>query len=282
MEHDGSLLAPQIPAPAPTPAGDPFGGKRRLRLKERAGAIGAALLALLAKLKVILLALGKIKLLTTSGSALVSVVAYSLFFGWEFAAGFVALIFVHEMGHVIQLRREGIKASAPMFIPFFGAVVWAKSLGENAVAEARVGLAGPILGSIGAGAVALAAVLLDSNFLRALAYTGFFINLFNLIPVVPLDGGRAVAALSPRAWLIGMPLLVAVTLLYPNFFLIIITFFCALETWRRWKERRANSLQTAAYYRVSRRARLYVAATYLSLIVLLAFGMHATYIARSL
>lgn len=278
MEHDGGLLAPQVPAPTR----DPFGGKRRSRLKERAGVIGAALLALLAKLKVVLLALGKIKFLTTSGSALVSVLAYSLFFGWAFAAGFVLLLFVHEMGHVIQLRREGIKASAPTFIPFFGAVVWAKSLGDNAAAEARVGLAGPILGSIGAGLVALAAVLTGSDFLRALAYTGFFINLFNLIPVVPLDGGRAVSALSPRAWLIGLPLLIGITLVYPSIFLIIITFLCAIETWRRWKERRQNSLQTAAYYRVKPRARLYVAATYLGLIVVLALGMHATYIARSL
>ena len=78
-----------------------------------------------------------------SRTALVSVAAYSLFFGWWFAVGFVILLFVHEMGHVIQLRREGIKASAPMFIPFMGAVIFAKSFGDNALSEARVGLAGP-------------------------------------------------------------------------------------------------------------------------------------------
>ena len=84
---------------------------------------------------------------------LVSIAAYSLIWGWKFAVGFVLLLFVHEMGHVIQLRREGIEASAPMFIPFLGAVVWAKSLGDNAAAEARVGLAGPVLGSLGAAAL---------------------------------------------------------------------------------------------------------------------------------
>ena len=93
------------------------------------------------------LLLPKLKLLATAGTALVSVAAYSLFWGWEFAAGFVVLLFLHEMGHVIALRREGIKASAPMFIPFLGALITAKSLGENALAEARVGLAGPILGT---------------------------------------------------------------------------------------------------------------------------------------
>ena len=97
--------------------------------------------------RALLLVLPKLKLLTTSGTALVSVAAYSLFWGWEFAAGFVVLLFLHEMGHVIALRREGIKASAPMFIPFLGAAIFAKSLGDNALAEARVGLAGPILGT---------------------------------------------------------------------------------------------------------------------------------------
>ena len=80
---------------------------------------------------------------------LVSIAAYALIWGWQFAVGFVLLLLVHEMGHVIQLRREGIEASAPMFIPFLGAVVAAKSLGDDAAAEARVGLAGPILGTIG-------------------------------------------------------------------------------------------------------------------------------------
>ena len=76
--------------------------------------------------KLALLALPKLKLLTTSGTMLVSVAAYSLIWGWRFAFGFVVLLFVHEMGHVIQLRREGIKASAPVFIPFLGAAVWAQ------------------------------------------------------------------------------------------------------------------------------------------------------------
>ena len=80
---------------------------------------------------------------------LVSVAAYAMLFGWTFAAGLVVLLFIHEMGHVIALRREGIKASAPMFIPFLGAMITSKSLGDNALAEARVGLAGPILGSLG-------------------------------------------------------------------------------------------------------------------------------------
>jgi len=114
------------------------------------GGLLAALAFAGAKLKAILLLLPKIKVLTTSGSMLVSVGAYSLIWGWKFAVGFVVLLVVHEMGHVIALRREGVQASAPLFIPFMGALVWAKSLGGNALAEARVGLAGPVLGTIGA------------------------------------------------------------------------------------------------------------------------------------
>jgi hypothetical protein len=100
-----------------------------------------------AKIKALLVLAPKLKLLTTSGSMLLSVGAYTLLWGWRFAVGFVALLFVHEMGHYIQLRREGITPSGMVFIPFLGAAVASRSLGGSAVAEARVGLAGPILGS---------------------------------------------------------------------------------------------------------------------------------------
>ena len=198
-----------------THAGEnPFGEPGRARgskpvrgLRKRIGSVFAGLLALLAKfgaaLKALLVALPNFKLLTTAGTALVSVAAYSLFWGWTFAAGFVVLLFVHEMGHVIQLRREGIKASAPMFVPFLGALITAKSLGENALAEARVGLAGPILGSLAAAAVAVAGALTDSSLLLALAYVGFLINLFNLLPVRAArrragDGGDGAVDVVPR------------------------------------------------------------------------------------
>ena len=124
------------------------GSGRGRKLRERAAGIGTALVALLAKGKAILLLLPKLKLLATFGSAFVSIAAYALLWGWAFAAGFVALLFLHELGHVIQLRREGVKASAPMFIPFLGAVITARSMGDDAAAEARVGLAGPILGAL--------------------------------------------------------------------------------------------------------------------------------------
>jgi Zn-dependent protease len=179
---------------------------------------------------------------------------------------------------VFALRREGIKASAPMFIPFMGAAIFAKSLGDNALAEARVGLAGPILGSLAAAAVAVAGWLTGSSFLLALAYVGFLINLFNLLPVVPLDGGRAMAAMAPWMWFIGFGALVALEFRYPNPILLIILLFGGMETWRRWQAKKTRSLEQAAYYRVAPRHRLLVGAVYIGLIVALAFGMHETHV----
>jgi Zn-dependent protease len=255
-------------------------------LRKRIGSVFAGLLALIAKFGVVLkglfVALPNLKLLTTAGTALVSVAAYSLFWGWEFAAGFVVLLFVHEMGHVIALRREGIKASAPMFVPFMGAVIVAKSLGDNALAEARVGLAGPILGSLGAAAVAVVGELTGSSLLIALAYFGFFINLFNLLPVVPLDGGRAAAAMTPWMWFLGFGVLVALAILNPgNPILLIIVLFAGFQTYHRWQQRKTHSLQQAAYYRVAPRHRLLVGAVYVGLIVALVFGMNETHILSS-
>jgi Zn-dependent protease len=298
-----SLPTPSPVVPAPVPPGgypshatapgaeNPFGRQptrqRPVRnLRNRIGSAIAALGALLAKfglaIKAALVALPNLKLLVTAGTALVSVAAYSIFFGWWFAAGFVVLLFVHEMGHVIALRREGIPSSAPMFIPFMGAVITARSLGDNALAEARVGLAGPILGSIGAAGVAVVGELTGSNLLIALAYFGFFINLFNLLPVVPLDGGRAAAAMSPWMWFGGFGVLVALAFLDPgNPILLIIVVFAGIQTYHRWKQRKTRSLAQQAYYRVAPRHRLIVAGVYVGLIAALVFGMHETHILSS-
>ena len=125
----------------------------------------------------------KFKVITTAGSMLVSIAAYAWIWGLPFAIGFVVLIFVHELGHVIELRRQGVPASAPLFIPFLGAVIGMKQLPDDAWKEARVALAGPILGSVGAAAFWIAAEVNGSELLMALAFVGFFLNLFNLIQI---------------------------------------------------------------------------------------------------
>jgi Zn-dependent protease len=251
-------------------------------LRRRLGAGVAAVVALLAKLKALLLLVPKFKLLATAGTMVVSVIAYGSIWGMTFAAGFVVLILVHEMGHVIQLRREGIKASAPIFIPFLGAVIGSRSLGDNALAEARVGLAGPVLGTVGA-AVCLAVWHVTGNDLwRALAYTGFFLNLFNLIPMVPLDGGRAMAAMTPWVWIAGIAGLAALAFIFPNPIMVLILIFGAYETYRRWQQRRRGGLMGASYYKVSPRNRAVVGAVYLGLIALLVLGMHLANLPRTI
>jgi Zn-dependent protease len=279
----GGSSAPSWP-PGDHGRGDgPFPPDRKGLFKRIGGviiAIGAILLKLGGSLKGVLLLLPKLKLLTTSGSMLVSVAAYSLLWGWKFAFGFVVLLLVHEMGHVIQLRREGIPASAPLFIPFLGAVVGARSLGEDATAEARVGLAGPVLGTIGAAACLPLYAATGDEFWKALAFTGFFLNLFNLLPVVPLDGGRAMAAMSPWMWLVGLGLLVGLAFAWPNPIILIILVFAVLETYRRYKQRKSGDPATQAYYRVSPRARILVGVVYLGLIVALVLGMDATHVVR--
>jgi Zn-dependent protease len=239
----------------------------------------AALAILLGKFKGVLLLLPKLKLLSTSGTMLVSVAAYALIWGWKFAVGFVALLFVHEMGHVIQLRREGIKASAPLFIPFLGAFVGMKQLPDNAAAEARVGLAGPILGSIGCLVPLVLWKVTGNVFWEALAFTGFFLNLFNLLPVLPLDGGRAMAALSPWMWFVGYALLIAATFVFPSPIMILILLFGALETARRWRARKTPESQ--AYHRVTRGQRIAIASVYLGLAIALAIGMDVTHVVRT-
>ncbi len=271
--------------PAPAPAADPssaFGDDRPPLLRRIGGFIVAAGLLIAkfaAKAKALLLLLPKLKILTTSGSMLVSVAAYSLIWGWTFALGFVVLLLVHEMGHVIQLRREGIPASAPLFIPFLGAVVGARSLGDDATAEARVGLAGPILGSLGAVACLGIYALTGDDFWRALAFTGFFLNLFNLAPVVPLDGGRAMAAMSPALWFVGFAGIAVLCIVAPNPILFLILLFGGMETWRRWKARKSPEAQ--AYYKVSKRNRVLVGVVYIALVVALILGMDATHLNRN-
>jgi Zn-dependent protease len=277
-----------VPAPGPAPPEHEYEpihpgsgrGDWRDRLKRYLGPIGAGALLVATKLKAILLLLPKVKLLSTSATMLVSIAAYALLWGWQFGVGLVLLLFVHEMGHVIQLRREGIEASAPMFIPFLGAVISAKSMGDDAAAEARVGLAGPILGSLAA-LVPLGIWLATGNeFWQALAFVGFFLNLFNLVPIVPLDGGRAMAALSPWVWWAGYAGLVALTFAFPSPIMFLILLFGGFESWRRWKAR--NTPESRAYHAIPTRTRVLVAVVYLGLAALLAVGVAETFLEKSL
>lgn len=120
---------------------------------------------------------------------------YALLWGWQFAVGLVGLILVHELGHFLEAKRLGLDPALPVFVPFLGAYVALRNAPFDPWRSARVSLAGPIVGGAGALALLVAGEALDERLLRALAYTGFFLNLFNLLPVAFLDGGHTL-----RAW----------------------------------------------------------------------------------
>ncbi|HYL38893.1 MAG TPA: site-2 protease family protein [Bryobacteraceae bacterium] len=152
-------------------------------------------LLVLTKAKLVLLGLTK---LSTFLSMLTFFAVYWSMFGWKFALGFVMSIYVHEMGHVIALRKYGIAATSPMFIPFVGALVRMKQYPANVGEDARVGLAGPIWG-LGATVVAwLGGVATGLPIWYAIAHTSAWLNLFNLLPIWQLDGGRGFRALTRK------------------------------------------------------------------------------------
>jgi Zn-dependent protease len=275
MELSKPLIAPE------PPTAEELDKERRQSRLKKLGAPLIPLAVLASKAKFLFLALIKVKAVTTLGTMFISIAAYTLAFGWPFAVGLVLLLFVHEMGHVIQLRREGVEASAPVFIPFVGAMISAKSLGKDAAAEARVGLAGPILGTIGT-LIPLAIYLAtDSDLWRAIAYIGFFINLINMLPVLPLDGGRAMAVLGPKVWLVGILLTVAATVVFLGpFMLLFVLLLGGPELYYRFKNRHSD--ESRAFHSVPARTKVTVAAVYLTLAVLLIVGVSETYVPRTL
>jgi Zn-dependent protease len=241
-------------------------------LARRAWAPLAAIGAFLAKFGAVLF---KAKFLF---SMFVSAAVYVWLGGWWFGIGLVVLLFVHEMGHVLEAKRQGLPVSAPLFIPFMGALITMKQMPHDAWREAKLAIAGPLLGSAGALALYLAAVAADSRPLKALAFLGFFINLFNLLPVIPLDGGRITAALHPALWFAGFLGLLALVIFRPNPILIIILLLAASELWRRWQLRNHPEMQE--YYRVSPRRRVIIGVLYFGLAAALVIGMHATHVPR--
>jgi Zn-dependent protease len=210
-----------------------------------------------------LLKLGKV--FATGGTMLISVFAYALVWGWRYAVGFVALLFAHEMGHFVAARQRGLDVGAPTFIPFLGAWINMKQMPHDAETEAYVGLGGPFIGTLAAFACYYVALHYHSDLLLAISYAGFFLNLFNLIPVSPLDGGRITAVLGPRIWLLGVPVLVGVFLWHPSPVLIIVAILAFPQVMKAWRYRGADDPE-AAYYVVSGEDRVTYAAIYLILV----------------
>lgn len=270
----GGPSAPEYDV-APT---HPEAGTRRL--VRRLWAPIAVVVGLGLKFKAAALVLLKLKFLATSTSMLVSVAGYAVFFGWKFAVGFVALLFVHELGHVLEARRQGLATGGVYFIPFLGAVMLLKQQSKDAAQAAWLGLGGPILGSAAAALTWLGGLAYESDLLVALGFTGFLLNLFNLIPVMPLDGGWATAVFHPMWWVFGLVGLVALLAVFPSPIILLVIVFGAANVWKRWKRRHEE--ESDAYYAVTPGQRAAIAWVYLSLAALLALGMNASHRERGI
>ncbi len=231
--------------------------------------MGSALAFLLGALK-----LGKVG--GTLLTMLVSLGAYAMIFGWRYAAGFILLLLVHEMGHFLAARQRGLAVSTPTFIPFVGAWIELKEQPMDVETEAYVASAGPFLGTVGAGIVYLWGWAIGSDLLLAIAYGGFFINFFNLIPLSPLDGGRMTAILSPRIWFIGAPMMVALMLVRPSPLLVLIAILSLPALRDAWYYD-PKAPENQAYYGASRSLKLRYGLFYLGLAAFLAVMTDATH-----
>ena len=209
------------------------------------------------------------KLATSGGSMLLSLVVYATIWGWRYAAGFIALLFAHEMGHYVAARQRGLNVGAPAFIPFVGAWIALEDQPVNVETEAYVAIAGPVVGTIAALAVYLWARSEDSGLLLAIAYSGLFLNLFNLLPISPLDGGRVTAVLSPRIWFLGVPILLALMPYRPSPMLVIVVILAVPQLMKAWRYD-PQAPENLAYYGVPLQTKFEYGAAYLVLAALLA------------
>ena len=209
------------------------------------------------------------KLVTTAGTMLLSLVVYASIWGLPYAAGFIALLFVHEMGHYIAARQRGLDVGAPTFIPFVGAWIALKELPHDVETEAYVAMGGPLVGTVGAVLCYLLGRQTDTPVLIAIAYAGLFLNLFNLLPVSPLDGGRITAIISPRVWLFGAPLMFALLLYRPSPLLFIVAIIALPQLIKAWKYD-PSAPENMAYYGVPLQTKLEYGSLYLALAAFLA------------
>ncbi len=249
-------------------------GKNQSRRFAKTGGVGMLLLFAFSKLK--FLAVG-LKLMKFSSilTMILSMWAYSTIFGWPFSVGFVLLIVVHELGHGIVMRMFGIPASAPTFIPFVGAVIAMKGRPRNAYVEAMVAFGGPVLGSAAALVCLLIALAVGSDFWMALAYSGFMINLFNLLPISPLDGGRIVGAFNRKLWILGFAIGIPMFLVShsPILLLILVVGLFGLMGRRNEPE---------GYFDIPPRTKQKLALGYFGLAAILAYGVSISHVQTGL
>jgi Zn-dependent protease len=260
------------PIEARAPASDTFGSRLKKALGPLA-AVGILIAKFFAKLKFVILPLLKFLpiLLKSGGTMLLMIWIYTAMWGWRFGVGFVLLLLVHECGHLLVAKKFGLKVGAPVFIPFMGAFIALKEAPRNAWMEACVGIGGPMLGTFGALVCNLLGEAFDAPIFIALAWFGYFLNLFNLTPVGMLDGGRIVTALSRWLWIPGFAVLVWFGWKYPNFIVWLMVFLSLPRIISLFRKRTEEEQR---YFEVTPSQRWTMSILYFGLIAVLIFGMH--------
>ncbi len=220
-------------------------------------------------------ALGLGEAAAMTATMLISLAVYAIAFGWKFALGFTGLLLVHELGHLVAARVVGLRSSTPVFVPFLGAVIRLRQPPINAKMEANIAVGGPAAGTLSALVCLVFYLWTDSALMLVLAYTACLLNLFNLIPCAPLDGGKIAAAISPRMWWLGS--LAAGALFYytHNIFILLIFAFSLAQLWRG-----EGADPGARYYHLGLGQRIKVALWYFGLLGVL--GVSTVYLVELL
>mmetsp|Transcript_4794 Transcript_4794/g.7252 ORF Transcript_4794/g.7252 Transcript_4794/m.7252 type:complete len:356 (+) Transcript_4794:59-1126(+) len=250
---------------------EPDENEKKSTVMKRLGVLTGIGSLILAKGKYVLVGL-KLTKATPLVSMVLSSAAYSMFFGWPYAVGMVGQMFVHECGHAIVMRHYGVKMSPMVFIPFMGAAIIMKSSPESVEHEAYIALGGPVLGTAAALAISGVAAMNHSQLLYALADFGLMINLFNLLPIGSLDGGKIAGAISPMISVAGLGL--GGVMIYhgmiqnPIFYFIMLT-----GTYSTGRKLLGYDDQKPGYYQINFETKGKITAAYVGLIALLLYSM---------
>ncbi len=251
--------APQMPSPAlPSGASASPSSTKRKGVLGGLGAVGIVIAKSWGVIKGLLIGFKFLvygKYLITAGTMLASIALYSTYLGWRFAAGIVLLLFIHEMGHVVAIKRLGQQVTAMVFVPFMGAYVQHKKLSSPAE-NAQIAIMGPAAGMLGGLAFGAAYGMTGSPLWLVLAYYSFLINLFNLSAIPFLDGGRITVIIPPKILLCGLLATVIVNFKFPICWLLLL--FALPQITERWRSgtidpalpisRRDQQTYTLAYF----------------------------------
>ena len=261
--------SPVIAATDPQPEKPTSGWKKTLG---PAAVVATVVLKFFAKIKFLVIPLLKFLplLLKSGGTMLLMIWVYATMWGWQFGVGFVLLLLIHECGHLLVAKKFGLKVGAPVFIPFMGALIALKEAPRNAWVESCVGIGGPMLGTAGALVCNVLGEAFEAPVFTALAWFGYFLNLFNLTPVGMLDGGRIVTALSRWLWIPGFAILLWLGWKHPNFVIWLVIIASLPRVASLFRKRTEDEQR---YFEVTSGQRWTMSLLYFGLIALLVAGM---------